>query len=59
MLFGAVLIRAVCDGTITLFVPSGRIRAITQGDWSSSRFVFEQSCSAQSRLDSFIAVRAL
>ena len=32
MLFGAVLIRAVCDGTITLFVQSGRIRAITQGN---------------------------
>ena len=32
ILFGAVLLRAVRDSTITLFVQSGRIRASAQGD---------------------------
>ena len=45
MLFGAVLLRAVHDSTITLFVQPGRIRASTQGDVEQFKICAELFCS--------------
>ena len=47
-LFGAVLLRAVCTVKVTLFVPSERARASTQGGEEQIKIYYVQSCSAQS-----------
>ena len=50
-LFATVLLRCLCS--------LGELEPIHREMWSSSRFLFVQSCSAQSCSNSFIAVPAL
>ena len=54
MLFGAVWLRAVRTVPLHCSCSLGELEPVHREKWSSSRFVFVQSCS-----DSFVAVHAL